>query len=546
MKKTSLLLFVIAFSFFSCASKTHLGSSKTIVKTNSEYSYTLSDSLLNYGYKFLNTPYRYGAKGPNAFDCSGFTSYIFRQFGYSLGADSRAQAQQFTPVRKGELQKGDLVFFEGSRHNGVVGHAGIVSNIKANGEFDFLHASINKGVTISSSEQPYYASRFVQGGRVFEFSMPSDFSPIIKTEVKDKKTTASAISSKTTESEIDVNTHNNFNAHYHTVQRGETLRSIAKKYDLPVTTLKRLNSLESNHISKGDKLLVNEPVEIENTVVDVKESQPVQQIQETPHTEKIIETNPVVSSKNEHVENIVEQKMKPVDIPSVVSGNTHRVKAGESLYSIAAKYQITVEQLKVANGLSSNSISAGQSLILPGVTPKLETDKLKAFREALQGPTNKPVSEPEQPIVEVPQQVQMPKPLVAQTAKGITHTVKHGETLYSIAKQYHTTIEELQTQNHLSSNALTSGMQLKVSSASSPQSTQPEAATTPQKSTEAKATKQQPKVNSKTENHTVKKGESLYSISRKYSCTPAELKKWNGLDDKASLPIGKKLIIRKS
>lgn len=59
----------------------------------------------------LGTPYRWGAAGPSAFDCSGLTSWAFKQAGVSLPRTSRAQATVGTPVAKANLQPGDLVFF---------------------------------------------------------------------------------------------------------------------------------------------------------------------------------------------------------------------------------------------------------------------------------------------------------------------------------------------------------------------------------------------------------------------------------------------------
>ena len=59
----------------------------------------------------LGTPYRWGAMGPNAFDCSGLVKWSFAQAGKSLPRTSRAQASAGTPVSKANLQPGDLVFF---------------------------------------------------------------------------------------------------------------------------------------------------------------------------------------------------------------------------------------------------------------------------------------------------------------------------------------------------------------------------------------------------------------------------------------------------
>ena len=67
-------------------------------------------------------PYRYGAAGPNAFDCSGFTQYVFRQLGIELPHSSAAQYNSVRHIDKRDIQLGDLVFM---RSRGRVSHVGI-------------------------------------------------------------------------------------------------------------------------------------------------------------------------------------------------------------------------------------------------------------------------------------------------------------------------------------------------------------------------------------------------------------------------------------
>ena len=67
-------------------------------------------------------PYRYGAAGPNAFDCSGFTMYVFAQLGVSLPHNSAAQYDAVRRIAKSDLQLGDLVFM---RSGGRISHVGI-------------------------------------------------------------------------------------------------------------------------------------------------------------------------------------------------------------------------------------------------------------------------------------------------------------------------------------------------------------------------------------------------------------------------------------
>ena len=90
----------------------------------------LVDELLDYAKTFIGVPYRLGASGPERFDCSGFTSYVFREFGYNLPHNSVLQFKDCSPVESfSELRKGDLVFF-GARNNiRNIGHVGIVVDV---------------------------------------------------------------------------------------------------------------------------------------------------------------------------------------------------------------------------------------------------------------------------------------------------------------------------------------------------------------------------------------------------------------------------------
>lgn len=125
-----------------------------------------ADSLIQYGSLFLKTPYHYGSCGPNTFDCSGFTSYVYRHFGYELAHSSGGQCEQTTIVKRKDLCVGDLVFFESRRATGRIGHVGIVVDVDTLGDFHFLHASVQSGVVISHSSEPYYKSRYLKAGRV--------------------------------------------------------------------------------------------------------------------------------------------------------------------------------------------------------------------------------------------------------------------------------------------------------------------------------------------------------------------------------------------
>lgn len=123
--------------------------------------------LLNEAESHTGKRYRSGAKGPNNFDCSGFTSYVFKQFGYKLGASSGNQYSDGVEVAKGDLRPGDLVFFTSPRSRGGIGHVGIVVNAdNENHTFNFIHAAVSGGIQIDRSTAPYYKKRFVGARRI--------------------------------------------------------------------------------------------------------------------------------------------------------------------------------------------------------------------------------------------------------------------------------------------------------------------------------------------------------------------------------------------
>lgn len=140
-------------------------------------SYEQVMELLNYAYTFLGTRYRIGSSSPKGFDCSGFTSYVFKQFGYDLNRTSSMQVSNGVPVAKNELRPGDLVFFNGRAVGKRIGHVGIVTEVKDDGQFEFIHSCNSKGVTVSSSEESYYKRRYVKASRVIydeQCENPSD------------------------------------------------------------------------------------------------------------------------------------------------------------------------------------------------------------------------------------------------------------------------------------------------------------------------------------------------------------------------------------
>ncbi|MCH5217045.1 MAG: C40 family peptidase [Muribaculaceae bacterium] len=127
----------------------------------------LIDDLLQEAATHIGKRYVLGTKGPSTFDCSGFSGYVYRQFGYTLGASSRDQYKMGKNVDRKDLRKGDLVFFTSRSSGKNVGHVGIVWEVDNEaGTFKFIHASV-RGVRISDFEG-YYVNRYIGARRVIE------------------------------------------------------------------------------------------------------------------------------------------------------------------------------------------------------------------------------------------------------------------------------------------------------------------------------------------------------------------------------------------
>ncbi len=122
--------------------------------------------ILNYAASFKGTRYVYGTMGPNSFDCSGFTSYVFKNFGIKLDRSSRGQVANGRHVAKDKVLPGDLVFF-GNRGNSRVGHVGIVYEVDDKG-FKFIHAATRSGITINHITDTYYQTRYRGACRVID------------------------------------------------------------------------------------------------------------------------------------------------------------------------------------------------------------------------------------------------------------------------------------------------------------------------------------------------------------------------------------------
>lgn len=341
-KKIAVLL-ITALALVSCgAGRSTVSSTKTSA---------LHDELIDYGKKYIGKPYRYASRGPNSFDCSGFTSFVFKQFGYALSPSSAGQDQQVPSIRrKQDLAKGDLVFFEGRSRNGRVGHVGIVTQVKANGDFDFIHASTSRGVIVSKSTEQYYASRYLRGGRVIDNAQLA-----AKRPARPSAQPATKESRKRKPKEKENNAFT-----------PATARKEPKTPNVPVIFPEK-SEQEPIPVLANEKA---EPIsqKTEETVVLVQ-TDPLKnpQLENTDTTNRDVPENNVLLLV---ADTLFTLRNDSADVPEPVvqqaqetrAVQTHTVQPGETLYSISRKYNCSVEQLRRWNPQLGTTLKAGETL----------------------------------------------------------------------------------------------------------------------------------------------------------------------------------------
>lgn len=122
---------------------------------------SIGQQMVDYAYNFLGVPYVWGGTSPSGFDCSGYTQYVCRQFGYTINRVAASQLDNGYSVSMSQLQPGDLVFFANTyASNEAATHVGFYV-----GNGNFIHAA-SGGVKVTALSDSYYASRYVGARRI--------------------------------------------------------------------------------------------------------------------------------------------------------------------------------------------------------------------------------------------------------------------------------------------------------------------------------------------------------------------------------------------
>lgn len=275
------------------------------------------------------------------------------------------------------------------------------------------------------------------------------------------------------------------------VKRGDTLYGISNQFGVSVTDLKKINNLSSNTLQIGQTIVIpkNQGTNPNSTFTyTVKKGDSLYSIAKMYDTtvQKIIDLNNLRSTALSIGQKLTLPETYPtgdIVLPNYIN---YTVKKGDNLYSIARTYNVSVDTIMKDNNLNTNTLSVGQNLKI-----RISKESMEEVEECFGEDYTPPSS-----------------------TSTVNYTVKKGDSLYKIAASYGTSVSEIMNLNNLKSTALSIGQELKI----------------PTSNSDANTT------------YTVKNGDNLYSIARKFNTSVDSIKRKNNLSSNL-LSIGQKLII---
>ena len=278
------------------------------------------------------------------------------------------------------------------------------------------------------------------------------------------------------------------------VQSGDTLYGISKQFGVTIDAMKNANNLTTNTLSVGQVLNIPS----NQITYVVKKGDSLYSIAKAFGTtvDSLKQINNLKSNILTIGQTLIISKQTSFEVPD--NYILYTVKKGDTLFSIANSNGISVDTLKKINELTTNTLSIGQKIYIPNTT-----------NNELFFPGDNDIS----------------------NTQDITYIVKKGDSLYSIANKFNTTVDILKRINNLTSNTLYIGQVLTVLDNVT--------------DNYGKSCYGTSYVEPTYETYTVRKGDSLYVIAKKYNTTVDNLKKLNNLTTN-SLSIGQVLKVRRT
>ena len=282
---------------------------------------------------------------------------------------------------------------------------------------------------------------------------------------------------------------------YYKVRRGDNLSEIANKYDVSVADIKKWNRLHKNALTSGKSLKI---ITSQSIVRTVRKDLKADKIP----SERIVATQK--SAISEDKINKEEKARKSVKRDSTQTNTSpfYVVQKGDNLNTIAQKYNVTVAEIQEWNHLSNATIQLGASLQV--------FEKKEVVKQELAS---------------------------APKLENTEYVVKKGDNLGTIAEKFGTSLAELMQWNDLSNHNIALGSSLIVGTNEVAISNKSKSNASRKKGNLAAESK------NKSNNYYVQKGDSLYSIAKKFpGVTISDIKKWNGIRGEGIKP-GMKLKI---
>lgn len=252
MKNAILLL------FFSCCFLTLFGQANVEFNENPKV-----NTLLEIAYSKMGCEYISGAMGPNVFDCSGFTQYLYKQINIEIPRTAREQYyyKKGKIIETQNIRKGDLIFFISDKDEETkIGHVALAYTDYSNGDFQFIHSRSTRGVCIDKYSENFYNKIYSGARRIIrDEKKPTPVNPVLSENldtITDSETYEENQDSLWVDQSVPEFPEDENPFYYYTVKGTQTIFDVSRKFMVSVENIRQWNSLKSNKLYKGQRLKI--------------------------------------------------------------------------------------------------------------------------------------------------------------------------------------------------------------------------------------------------------------------------------------------------